>query len=58
MLQIEVETNHISKIVFVSEALSSQDGYVNDAFEDVTQKVEKVNDKHIARIIVSAYYIS
>jgi len=30
--------------------LTTQDGYVNNAFEDGPQKADKVNDKHKVRI--------
>lgn len=50
MLQIEDESDQVSKSGVISEvspAVSSKKGYVNNAFEDVPQVVEKkVNDKH------------
>lgn len=53
ILQVEVETHHISKSVVVLEspATTSQIGYINNAFEEGTQKIHKVNDKHNVRII-------
>lgn len=32
--------------------LTTQDGYINNAFEDGPQRAEKVNDKHDVRISI------
>lgn len=50
MLQIEDESDQVSKSVMLSEVsstVSSKKGYINNAFEDIPQITEnKVNDKH------------
>jgi len=53
ILQIEVDPNQLSKsVIIISDGhpLSTQDGYINKAFEDGPQKADKVNDKHNVRI--------
>jgi len=48
-----VDPNQLSKsVIIISDAppLTTQDGYINNAFEDGPQKADKVNDKHNVRI--------
>lgn len=58
MLQIEEDPNQLSKsVIIISDRppLTTQDGYVNNAFEDGPQKADKVNDKHNVRINIKQY---
>lgn len=53
ILQIEEDPNQLSKSVIIipdGSPMTTQEGYVNNAFEDGPQKADKVNDKHNARI--------
>lgn len=61
ILQIEIESNHFSKNVVVTSdgpSLTTQVGYVNNAFEDGPQKADKVNDKHNAHTNITNYLYS
>lgn len=53
VLQIEEDPNQFSKsVIIISDGspMTTQEGYINNAFEDGPQKADKVNDKHNVRI--------
>lgn len=55
IFQIGEDSNQLSKsVILISDGplLTTQDGYINNAFEDGLQKAEKVNDKHDVRISI------
>lgn len=55
IFQIGEDSNQLSKsVILISDGplLTTQDGYINNAFEDGLQKAEKVNGKHDVRISI------